>query len=585
MGQNIRQKHRFKQLLVAGLSLVMIAGALDLSMLTATAQTMEPEVMLTAADNAEGSPTVSGSAIVEHIHHWSYEGVGNSNLMRCTCDSTVGTCPFEHNEAWFLLKQGIFVYDGLEHEVRVEVSVREKGMTRDVYVDPQTIGITLPDIVYVENDMGSPTGIPIAGKPVDVGHYLGYLTIEGARARAEIKIEKAIPVVKSQVIPSAITYGEALNDSELRNGIMQRSETDQTEVPGTFTWKEPDVRPTAVDSETLEYDILFTPVDQVNYASVELKSKLIVHKAVNAPYMPGTVKNVANSVTRVGDITLPADWAWTASDQDMELEVGVVKNATAEYTGADKGNYQNEQVKVQVTRSACEHIASEVLYTGSGERAPTCTVDGLGHKECMRCGKVIDTGIVVKAAHRFSTDWTIDVAATTTAEGSKSHHCMDCSEKTDITVIPKVTISGGGSGSGGAGGGAVTPVKPEQPSGTQEGDIPVKNEDGTGQTDTAPAKLGLRAGRTTTTTQKLTWKEVSGADGYEIYAAPRNTEKKTYRLKLQRTVRRTKTGYTLRGLKSGTAYRYVIKAYRIIDGEKVYITGSKTIYATTKKNK
>lgn len=105
------------------------------------------------------------------------------------------------------------------------------------------------------------------------------------------------------------------------------------------------------------------------------------------------------------------------------------------------------------------------------------------------------------------------------------------------------------------------------------------------QPDTTPAKLGMRAGRTTKTTQKLTWEKVEGADGYEIYAAPRNTKEKTYRLKQQRTVKGTKTAYTVKGLKRGTAYRYVVKAYRIVDGEKVYIARSATVRATTKGNK
>lgn len=105
------------------------------------------------------------------------------------------------------------------------------------------------------------------------------------------------------------------------------------------------------------------------------------------------------------------------------------------------------------------------------------------------------------------------------------------------------------------------------------------------QPDTTPAKLGMRAGRTTKTTQKLTWEKVEGADGYEIYAAPRNTKEKTYRLKLQRTVKGTRTAYTVKGLKRGTAYRYVVKAYRIVDGEKVYIAKSATVRATTKGNK
>lgn len=40
--------------------------------------------------------------------------------------------------------------------------------------------------------------------------------------------------------------------------------------------------------------------------------------------------------------------------------------------------------------------------------------------------------------HNYSTEWTIDKNATCTSEGSKSHHCTVCGDKTDVTVIPKV---------------------------------------------------------------------------------------------------------------------------------------------------
>ena len=38
--------------------------------------------------------------------------------------------------------------------------------------------------------------------------------------------------------------------------------------------------------------------------------------------------------------------------------------------------------------------------------------------------------------HSFSTEWTVDVEATETTPGSKSHHCTVCDAKTDVTVIP-----------------------------------------------------------------------------------------------------------------------------------------------------
>ena len=41
------------------------------------------------------------------------------------------------------------------------------------------------------------------------------------------------------------------------------------------------------------------------------------------------------------------------------------------------------------------------------------------------------------------------------------------------------------------------PVQPEQPSDTKEDVVPAGDEDVTEQPDTTPAKLGMRAGRTT----------------------------------------------------------------------------------------
>lgn len=136
--------------------------------------------------------------------------------------------------------------------------------------------------------------------------------IEGAKAGAQVTIAKATPVVKQQPRPTSLTYGETLGDSELRNGAMKVSETDATEVKGTFTWKEPEVRPAVADSGTTKYTILFTPADQTNYASVELEGTLTVMKAENAPHMPDKVKGVSRSVTKVGDVKLPTDWAWAA---------------------------------------------------------------------------------------------------------------------------------------------------------------------------------------------------------------------------------------------------------------------------------
>ena len=42
--------------------------------------------------------------------------------------------------------------------------------------------------------------------------------------------------------------------------------------------------------------------------------------------------------------------------------------------------------------------------------------------------------------HTFSTEWTIDVEPTETTPGSKSHHCLYCDAKTDITPIDPIVV-------------------------------------------------------------------------------------------------------------------------------------------------
>ena len=52
------------------------------------------------------------------------------------------------------------------------------------------------------------------------------------------------------------------------------------------------------------------------------------------------------------------------------------------------------------------------------------------------CDKKTYTETIPAKGHSFSTEWTVDVEATETTPGSKSHHCTVCDAKTDVTVIP-----------------------------------------------------------------------------------------------------------------------------------------------------
>lgn len=91
--------------------------------------------------------------------------------------------------------------------------------------------------------------------------------------------------------------------------------------------------------------------------------------------------------------------------------------------------------------------------------------------------------------------------------------------------------------------------------------------------------LQAAASKVTAKSVKLTWKKVKGSDGYQIYASPCGKKSK---LKLVKTIKKSNVKtYTQKKRKKGTAYRYVVRAYKIIDGKKITIAVSKTIHVFT----
>ena len=130
------------------------------------------------------------------------------------------------------------------------------------------------------------------------------------------------------------------------------------------------------------------------------------------------------------------------------------------------GLTKNIDVYVKWEENVCNHVevVDEMV-------APTCTAFGLTEgKHCSKCGKVLQEQIKIPAlghtggiltcteqaictrcrekygeplGHDYSTEWTIDVPATCTQNGSKSHHCTRCTDKKDVTEITATGHVGG----------------------------------------------------------------------------------------------------------------------------------------------
>ncbi|RFU61105.1 InlB B-repeat-containing protein [Peribacillus glennii] len=90
--------------------------------------------------------------------------------------------------------------------------------------------------------------------------------------------------------------------------------------------------------------------------------------------------------------------------------------------------------------------------------------------------------------------------------------------------------------------------------------------------------FGLKAAKASSTSTKLSWSKVSEASGYEIFRAA--SSKGTY-TKVKTLTSGSAVSYTNTRLTKGRTYYYKVRAYRIVDGKKIYSGFSSVVYRKT----
>lgn len=107
------------------------------------------------------------------------------------------------------------------------------------------------------------------------------------------------------------------------------------------------------------------------------------------------------------------------------------------------GDYEIRVYKERVTDENL--VGSKIVKTNFSHEweeldyePATCSAEGEITYWCPKCRKV-KREAVPKTGHNYSTSWTIDKKATTTANGSKSKHCKNCDAKTNVTTIKKAS--------------------------------------------------------------------------------------------------------------------------------------------------
>ena len=127
------------------------------------------------------------------------------------------------------------------------------------------------------------------------------------------------------------------------------------------------------------------------------------------------------------------------SDGTLTVTVDVAKGAVT----VTKGDSINLFYMIY-TPSGTSETTHTHKYESKITKQATCTEAGVLTYTCTSttgtCDKKTYTETIPAKGHSFSTEWTVDVEATETTPGSKSHHCTVCDAKTDVTEIPATGV-------------------------------------------------------------------------------------------------------------------------------------------------
>ncbi len=93
------------------------------------------------------------------------------------------------------------------------------------------------------------------------------------------------------------------------------------------------------------------------------------------------------------------------------------------------------------------------------------------------------------------------------------------------------------------------------------------------------SKLQAKAVKAKKNSITVKWTKVKGAGGYQIYAAKCG---KNSKYKLVKTIKKAgTTSFTYKKLKKGTGYRFIVRAYKDVDGKKYTVAASKAVHEVT----
>ena len=515
----------------------------------------------------------------------------------------------EYYDGYFPMKNVVITYTGnIETEV---TSIKLEGTDADKFtmsgslteISPSYYEKLLVPSVYDREIYIQPK------QNLPVGTYNAKITVVnsgGVSASDEFSftVGKATPVISELPVASEITYGQNLSESSLTGGIVKNGEK---VVAGQFSWETGTTEPAVSDSNSTEYEVLFTPTDTENYETVSCNVKIKVNMAdivasdittptanenlvfnisaqplVNAgSVVGGTMYYAVTTENNAPDELLYTTSIPTATDTGTYY---VWYKAVGDANHNDtEANYVEAKInKAKTITNAPKSIMNDVVYSKVSDvqlpegwiwspedsekelvAGKSLTVKAVYNNDDKENYEEEGCSVMVTITRKPEETTTKPEETTTKPEETTTKPEETTTKPEETTTKPEETTTKP----------EETTTKPEETT-TKPEETTTKPEETTTKSELKGKVSGLRQSDNSKSSISLTWKALEGADGYQIFRLYSDG-------KYKKIATTNKTTYVNKKLSAGTIYKYKVRAYVKVNGKIKTASFSKAVAMTT----
>ena len=533
----------------------------------------------------------------KHAHTWSYTADGNTITARCTSDSD---CPYSEGRTLTLTAPDM-TYTGSAYD-QASVTDYISG------VSDETAG----EITYYKTDTANTTdgGTLLSSAPTELGYYYAAVTIGGATATANFAITKRPVTV--QVSMEGWTYGDTAktphitDDSNPGNGKVTYTYYKDKECTARTTSADGAAADGAVPENAGTYYVRAEVAETDNYAAGSgVASFTIAPKQNSGTITIGVIVSAGMTKMEVKNQNLTAEAVKALLTEEEQAQV----NAGAEVAIHLEANDLEERAVSTEDRNCVEGQLDRIVETliqSEGLTSKKEVATGIHYMDLSLYKKVGSaTATKLKTIGENALEITVGIPDDLKSDNSKRTYYVIRVHETDAGTEAQIlpTTKSGDTLTFttdrfstyaivyAESGGVVTPTVPSDGNSADTGDTgdtsgTPDSKDQSDLSDSAESKqklpLLLAKGKGGDKKIVLSWASCEGADGYDCYWSycdgNRNFKKFV-------EVKASEYHVTHKNLKNNGQYKYFVAAYKMVDGEKVYMAKSKQLHVATKNAK